>query len=39
MGCSYRTSAGTNGPAAPPLDRWGQLAQVLLMSNEFMFVD
>ena len=26
--------------AAPPrLDRWGQLAQVLLMSNEFTFVD
>jgi hypothetical protein len=30
---------GTNAPAVAPLDRWGQLAQVLLMSNEFMFVD
>ena len=28
-----------NGPAPRPLDAWGQLAQVLLMSNEFMFVD
>jgi hypothetical protein len=24
---------------APPLSRWEQLAQVILMSNEFMFVD
>jgi hypothetical protein len=30
---------GTNAPAVAPLDRWGQLAQVLLMSTEFMFVD
>ena len=25
--------------ATPQLSRWEQLAQVLLMSNEFMFVD
>ncbi|MBA3485067.1 MAG: DUF1553 domain-containing protein [Pirellulales bacterium] len=30
---------GPKPPAQPPLDRWGQLAQVLLMCNEFMFVD
>jgi hypothetical protein len=30
---------GPKPPAAAPLDRWGQLAQVLLMCNEFMFVD
>ena len=27
------------GPAAKPLSPWEMLAQVLLMSNEFMFVD
>jgi hypothetical protein len=26
-------------PLVPPLSRWEQLAQTLLMSNEFMFVD
>jgi Protein of unknown function (DUF1553)/Protein of unknown function (DUF1549)/Planctomycete cytochrome C len=30
---------GFHGPIVPPLTRWQQLAQVLLMSNEFMFVD
>jgi hypothetical protein len=30
---------GFGGPVSPPLNRWGQLAQVLLMTNEFMFVD
>lgn len=28
-----------HGLVVPPLSRWEQLAQVLLMSNEFMFVD
>lgn len=33
-------SAGQfHGPLPPPLNRWQQLAQVLLMSNEFLFVD
>jgi hypothetical protein len=39
---SWNSHDGIDGPdaAAPaPLDRWGQLAQVLLMCNEFMFVD
>ncbi|MBD3674685.1 MAG: DUF1553 domain-containing protein [Planctomycetaceae bacterium] len=27
------------GPAPQPLDSWSQLAQVLLLSNEFQFVD
>jgi hypothetical protein len=26
-------------PAELPLDPWQQLAQILMMSNEFMFVD
>ncbi|GIW98893.1 MAG: hypothetical protein KatS3mg111_2226 [Pirellulaceae bacterium] len=26
-------------PVAPPLDAWGQLAQVLLCTNELMFID
>ncbi|HEX6963933.1 MAG TPA: DUF1549 and DUF1553 domain-containing protein, partial [Lacipirellula sp.] len=30
---------GPKPPTPPPLDRWGQLAQVLLMCNEYMFVD
>ncbi|RIK78649.1 MAG: cytochrome C [Planctomycetota bacterium] len=30
---------GGDGDAAAAVDRWSQLAQVLLMSNEFMFVD
>lgn len=36
---SWRSDTGFRGPAPPPLDRWGRLAQVLLMSNEFQFVD
>jgi hypothetical protein len=31
--------SGFHGPLQPPLSRWEELAQVLLMSNEFMFVD
>ncbi|MEX0610960.1 MAG: PSD1 and planctomycete cytochrome C domain-containing protein [Pirellulales bacterium] len=31
--------SGFHGPIVPPLTRWQQLAQILLMSNEFMFVD
>jgi hypothetical protein len=31
--------SGFHGPLFMPLTRWQQLAQVLLMSNEFMFVD
>jgi hypothetical protein len=30
---------GFHGPAAAPLDLWAQLTQVLLMSNEFLYVD
>ncbi len=39
---SWNSHDGIDGPkppAPPSLDRWGQLAQVLLMCNEFMFVD
>jgi hypothetical protein len=35
----YRSATGFEGPAPVPLDRWGRLAQVLLMSNEFQFVE
>jgi hypothetical protein len=31
--------SGFHGRRQPPLSRWDELAQVLLMSNEFMFVD
>jgi hypothetical protein len=31
--------SGFHGPVHLPLSRWEQLAQVLFMSNEFMFVD
>lgn len=34
-----RSNDQFHGPLPPPLDRWQQLAQVLLMSNEFLFVD
>jgi hypothetical protein len=30
---------GFQGPPPPPIEPWGKYAQVLLMSNEFMFVD
>ncbi|HEX5472640.1 MAG TPA: PSD1 and planctomycete cytochrome C domain-containing protein [Lacipirellulaceae bacterium] len=33
------SAGGFHGPIAPPLTRWQELAQVLLMSNEFAFVD
>ena len=35
----WNTEQGFHGPASPPLDLWSQLAQVLLMSNEFLYVD
>lgn len=39
---TWNTLDGIDGPAPPrtaSLDRWSQLAQVLLMCNEFAFVD
>ena len=39
---AWNTFDGIDGPQPAPipqLDRWGQLAQVLLMCNEFAFVD
>jgi hypothetical protein len=38
-GPMWDSVSGFHGPIVPPLTRWQQLAQVLLMSNEFMFVD
>jgi hypothetical protein len=35
----WQSSAGFRGPAPNQLSPWARLAQVLLMSNEFMFVD
>ncbi len=35
----FRSLTAFEGPAPAPLDRWGRLAQVLLMSNEFQFVE
>ncbi len=35
----WDSTSGFHGPVAPPLTRWQELAQVLLMSNEFVFVD
>lgn len=35
----WNTVRDYHGPAAPALDLWVQLAQVLLMSNEFLYVD
>jgi hypothetical protein len=35
----WDSTSGFHGPLVSPLSRWEQLAQVLLMSNEFMFVD
>jgi hypothetical protein len=38
----WEARADFEGPPAPPpapLTAWGQLAQVLLLSNEFMYVD
>lgn len=36
---TWNTEQGFHGPAPEPLDLWAQLAQVLLMSNEFLYVD
>jgi len=35
----WDSASGFHGPLVPPLSRWEQLAQVLLMSNEFMYID
>jgi hypothetical protein len=35
----WDSAGGFHGPVLLPLSRWEQLAQALLMSNEFMFVD
>jgi hypothetical protein len=35
----WDSASGFHGPLELPLTRWQQLAQVLLMSNEFAFVD
>lgn len=35
----WSASQQFRGPTAAPLDAWSQLAQVLLLSNEFQFVD
>ena len=35
----WESAADFHGPVAPPLTRWQELAQVLLMSNEFTFID
>jgi len=35
----WESAEGFHGRLSPPLTRWQQLAQVLLMSNEFAFVD
>ncbi|MGC1276181.1 MAG: PSD1 and planctomycete cytochrome C domain-containing protein [Planctomycetaceae bacterium] len=36
---TWHTERDFAGPSTPPLGPWAQLAQVLLMSNEFLFVD
>ncbi len=35
----WNTEQDYHGPASAPLDLWAQFAQVLLMSNEFLYVD
>ncbi|SIO64818.1 Planctomycete cytochrome C [Singulisphaera sp. GP187] len=35
----WKATAGFQGPATPPLTPWEEYAQVLLLTNEFMFVD
>ncbi len=35
----WDSSSGFHGPLTVPLSRWQELAQILLMSNEFAFVD
>lgn len=36
---SWNSVSQFHGPLPAPLDAWGMLAQVLLLSNEFQFVD
>jgi len=36
---SWHAAENFQGPAPPPLEAWEQYAQVLLLSNEFAFVD
>ena len=35
----WESTSGFHGPITPPLTRWQELAQVLIMSNEFVFLD
>lgn len=35
----WKATAGFQGPPTPPLNPWEEYAQVLLLTNEFMFVD
>ncbi len=35
----WKAGAGFQGPPTPPLNPWEEYAQVLLLTNEFMFVD
>ena len=35
----WKSQAGFEGPAAPTPSPWEEYAQVLLLTNEFMFVD
>ncbi|HVT27285.1 MAG TPA: PSD1 and planctomycete cytochrome C domain-containing protein [Lacipirellulaceae bacterium] len=35
----WESTSGFHGPLTPPLTRWQELAQVLMMSNEFAFID
>ncbi len=36
---TWDSTAGFAGPAPEPLDRWQRLAHVLLLTNEFAFID
>jgi len=36
---TWLSRLGFQGPPPPPMEPWAKYAQVLLMSNEFMFVD
>jgi hypothetical protein len=38
-GQEWESTTGFHGPLTIPLTRWQELAQILLMSNEFAFVD
>ncbi|WP_406696569.1 PSD1 and planctomycete cytochrome C domain-containing protein [Singulisphaera sp. Ch08] len=35
----WKATSGFQGPPTPPLNPWEEYAQVLLLTNEFMFVD